>query len=75
MILRSEMGERASAIPTIEAAIGDNTAALVFRTMTTLSREDEDLLTFFGDRHKLQIYLQSGGPERCGILVLLLPAR
>ena len=60
------MGERASSIPCIEVAIGDNVGALVFRTLTQLSREDEDQLTFFGDKHKVQIYLQPGGPERCG---------
>lgn len=57
-------------IPQIEVAMGDETAALVFRTLDQPTSEDCDLLKAFGRQHSLQIYLQPGGPE---VLVQLWP--
>jgi 23S rRNA (uracil1939-C5)-methyltransferase len=62
-------------IPQVELAAGDDpgagelrdpgsgggTAALVFRVMESPTLEDRDKLADFGERHAVQIYLQSGG--------------
>ncbi|HLQ25808.1 MAG TPA: 23S rRNA (uracil(1939)-C(5))-methyltransferase RlmD [Acidiferrobacterales bacterium] len=50
-------------IPQIEVAAGGREAALVFRHLQVLTREDLNLLTAFGEEHALQIYLQPAGPD------------
>jgi 23S rRNA (uracil1939-C5)-methyltransferase len=50
-------------IPQIEVAVGDNSAALVFRHLEPLSTPDVQKLKDFGTRSQLQIYSQSGGLE------------
>jgi 23S rRNA (uracil1939-C5)-methyltransferase len=50
-------------IPQIEVAVGDENAALVFRHLEDLSEQDLVLLSEFGKRTDVQIYLQSGGPK------------
>lgn len=55
-------------IPQIEVAVGDeqqdvNSLALVFRHLLPLSADDLDKLTAFAENHKLDCYLQSGGPD------------
>lgn len=58
-------------IPQVEVAAGDpdstgagaDSAALVFRVMEKPSGEDLAKLEEFGRLHKVQIYLQSGGPD------------
>ena len=53
--------DAASDIPQIEFAAGDDTMALVFRHMQSLSESDLAKLTAFGQQHDLAIYLQPGG--------------
>jgi 23S rRNA (uracil1939-C5)-methyltransferase len=48
-------------IPQIEVAVGDNSAALVFRHLAALSGSDVEKLKSFGANNQLEIYLQSGG--------------
>ena len=48
------------AIPQIEAALGDETLALVFRHLTPLEVEDQAKLKAFAEEHQLQLYLQPG---------------
>ena len=54
-------------VPQVEFAAGDEeapgraTAALVFRIMDAPTADDLDRLAAFGDRHAVQIFLQSGG--------------
>lgn len=55
-------------IPQIEVAVGDeqadhNSVALVFRHLLPLITEDLDKLSTFAETHKLDCYLQSGGPD------------
>jgi 23S rRNA (uracil1939-C5)-methyltransferase len=50
-------------VPQIEVAIGDQHAALVFRHLEPLSREDEQRLSEFGQANELVIFTQSGGPR------------
>ncbi len=50
-------------IPQIELAAGDGDAALVFRHLHPLDRNDHQRLTEFGARHGMQIHLQPGGPD------------
>ncbi|GAB4361182.1 MAG: 23S rRNA (uracil(1939)-C(5))-methyltransferase RlmD [Gammaproteobacteria bacterium] len=61
-----------SQIPQIEVAVGDNAAALVFRTLEQPAQEDLECLGEFGKAHQIQILLQPGGPEH---LIPLWPAR
>lgn len=50
-------------LPQIEAACGDEDAALVFRHLVPLEASDRERLAAFGRRHAVRIYLQPGGPE------------
>lgn len=50
-------------LPQIELSIGEDADVLVLRILETPSAEDEALLRAFGDRHRLYLYLQSGGPH------------
>ncbi len=50
-------------IPQIEVAVGDDSAALVFRHLADLSEADLDLLRDYGRERQLLVYLQSGGPK------------
>lgn len=49
-------------LPQVELAIGDAVDILVLRVLEPPSRSDEDLLRQFADRHRIQFFLQSGGP-------------
>lgn len=49
-------------IPQIEVAIGDTTAALVFRHMKPLSESDLEKLSAFGKEYDFHIYLQPNPP-------------
>ncbi|MFE8072370.1 23S rRNA (uracil(1939)-C(5))-methyltransferase RlmD [Marinobacteraceae bacterium S3BR75-40.1] len=51
------------AIPQVEVACGDDTAALVFRHMAPFNDADIEKLCTFGQEHDLQIYLQPKGPN------------
>lgn len=50
-------------LPQIEVAVGDNAVALTFRHLYELTEEDRNRLRTFGERHRTQIWLQSGGPD------------
>jgi 23S rRNA (uracil1939-C5)-methyltransferase len=49
-------------LPQIEVAVGDDAAALSLRVLAPPSAEDRALLSDFGRRHHLHIYLQPKGP-------------
>jgi 23S rRNA (uracil1939-C5)-methyltransferase len=48
-------------LPQIEVAVAENDIALVFRVLDPPTAADEALFRSFGERHKLRIYLQTGG--------------
>lgn len=48
-------------LPQVEVAVADNAVALVFRVLDPVTAEDESLLSDFGERNELRIYLQPGG--------------
>jgi 23S rRNA (uracil1939-C5)-methyltransferase len=50
-------------IPQIELAVGEHATVLVLRIMDPLQPSDEPLLREFADRHQVQIWTQSKGPE------------
>ncbi|MHB8847505.1 MAG: 23S rRNA (uracil(1939)-C(5))-methyltransferase RlmD [Burkholderiales bacterium] len=50
-------------LPQIEVVATDSVDALVIRHMAALSTEDEALLREFADRHRIQWWLQSKGPD------------
>ena len=50
-------------IPQIEVAIGEGATALVLRIMAPLAGDDDVKLKAFADRHKIQFWLQTKGPE------------
>ncbi|PCJ39934.1 MAG: 23S rRNA (uracil(1939)-C(5))-methyltransferase RlmD [SAR86 cluster bacterium] len=55
-------------IPQIEVAVGDeqsgvNSLALVFRHLLPLNTDDLEKMSAFAESHKLDCYLQSGGPD------------
>lgn len=58
-------------LPQIEVAAGDTPTALVFRILEALTPDDEDRLRAFADRHGVQVWLQTGGPDTA---VLFHPA-
>ncbi len=51
------------AVPQIELAIGEDVTALVLRILSPLTVRDEEQLRLFADHHRIQWWLQSGGPE------------
>lgn len=50
-------------LPQIEVACGDDADALVLRILQRLTAEDERGIRTFADRHRLIMYLQTGGPD------------
>jgi 23S rRNA (uracil1939-C5)-methyltransferase len=50
-------------MPQIEVAVGEHVDVLVLRVLDPPSGEDEVLLRAFADRHQIQFWLQSGGPD------------
>jgi 23S rRNA (uracil1939-C5)-methyltransferase len=52
-------------LPQIEVACGDKVDVLVLRVMESPTAEDEAALRAFADRHAIQFWLQSKGPETC----------
>jgi len=52
-----------SRLPQVEVAVGDNAAALVFRHLLPLTPDDHVHLREFGDRHRIHVWLQPGGPD------------
>ncbi|MBI5430158.1 MAG: 23S rRNA (uracil(1939)-C(5))-methyltransferase RlmD [Nitrosomonadales bacterium] len=50
-------------LPQIEVAVGEHVDALVLRVMDMPSSADEAALRVFADKHKIQFWLQSKGPD------------
>lgn len=50
-------------IPQIEVAVGEQATVLVLRILEALEPADEPLLREFADRHGVQLWLQTKGPE------------
>ena len=50
-------------VPQIEAAVGDNGVAMVFRLLAPPTPSDIELLGRFGALHKIGMYVQSKGPD------------
>lgn len=50
-------------LPQIELAAGESLSVLVLRIMDALTAADETLLREFADRHGIQFWLQTKGPE------------
>ena len=50
-------------VPQIEVAVGELVDALVLRVMQPPSSDDEAALRAFADRHQIQFWLQSKGPD------------
>ncbi|MBN9123256.1 MAG: 23S rRNA (uracil(1939)-C(5))-methyltransferase [Nitrosospira sp. 56-18] len=50
-------------LPQIEVSLGENVDVLVLRILEPLLPEDEALLRNFADRHRIQFFLQPGGPQ------------
>ncbi len=53
----------AARLPQIELAVGEAVTVLVLRILDPLSAADEGLLRAFADRHGIQFWLQSAGPD------------
>jgi 23S rRNA (uracil1939-C5)-methyltransferase len=53
----------ADRLPQIEVAVGEHATVLVFRILQALTPADEQALRDFGDRHQVQIWLQTKGPD------------
>ena len=50
-------------LPQIEVAVGEHIDALVLRVLEPPSGADEGVLRAFADKHQIQFWLQSGGPD------------
>ena len=50
-------------VPQIEVAVGAEITVLVLRILESFGAQDETLLRAFADRHGVQLWLQTGGPE------------
>jgi 23S rRNA (uracil1939-C5)-methyltransferase len=50
-------------IPQIEVAVGDNATVLVFRHLLPLTDQDLEQLRFFGNQHRIDVWLQPKGPD------------
>jgi len=50
-------------IPQVELAVGERVDVMVLRILDPLSAADEVLLKAFADRHHIQFWLQTQGPE------------
>lgn len=56
-------------IPQIEVSVGDQVTALVLRHMMPLTEEDKAVLNTFADKHRIQWWLQSKGPDTVHAMV------
>jgi len=50
-------------LPQIELAVGEAVTVLVLRILDPMNATDEEALRAFADRHGVQIWLQSAGPD------------
>jgi 23S rRNA (uracil1939-C5)-methyltransferase len=55
-------------MPQVEVAQGETVLALVFRILEPLTVDDEAALRAFGDRHRLEVWLQPKGPDSITLL-------
>jgi 23S rRNA (uracil1939-C5)-methyltransferase len=53
----------ADRLPQIEVAVGEETTVLVLRILQALTATDEALVRGFADDHRIQVWLQTKGPE------------
>jgi 23S rRNA (uracil1939-C5)-methyltransferase len=60
MLARLSIKDR---IPQIEVAVGEQVSVLVLRILDKLEPADEPVIREFADRHGVQIWLQTKGPE------------
>ncbi len=64
--LLGELNEKFTArdiVPQIEVAVGEFVDVLVLRILAALSPEDEALIREFADKHQVQFWTQTKGPE------------
>ncbi len=63
--LRELIGELSirDKLPQLELAVGEESTVLVLRIMDAFQPEDEILVRAFADRHQVQIWTQTKGPE------------
>lgn len=64
--LLGELNEKFTArdiIPQIEVAVGEHVDVLVLRILAALSPSDEALIREFADKHQVQFWTQTKGPE------------
>jgi 23S rRNA (uracil1939-C5)-methyltransferase len=50
-------------LPQIEVSLGDDVDVLVLRNLEPLTSRDEAMLKAFADQHRIQFFLQPGGPK------------
>jgi 23S rRNA (uracil1939-C5)-methyltransferase len=50
-------------LPQIEVSLGDDVDVLVLRNLEPLTSKDEAMLKAFADQHRIQFFLQPGGPK------------
>jgi 23S rRNA (uracil1939-C5)-methyltransferase len=50
-------------MPQLELAVGSSVTALVVRNLEPITAADEQVLRDFADEHKVQFWLQPGGPD------------
>lgn len=60
LIARLSIADR---LPQIEVSVGTEVTVLVLRILEPLNAQDESLLKAFADRHRVQLWLQTKGPE------------
>lgn len=53
----------ADRLPQVEVAVGCDVTVLVLRVLTAMNDDDEALVRAFAEAHRVQIWLQSAGPE------------
>jgi 23S rRNA (uracil1939-C5)-methyltransferase len=54
---------RPDRLPQVEISLGDNVDVLVLRVLEALAESDENSLREFADRHNIQWWLQTKGPD------------
>jgi 23S rRNA (uracil1939-C5)-methyltransferase len=50
-------------LPQIEVACGDDKDVLVLRILQPLTAQDEEIIRTFASEHRVQVFLQTGGPD------------
>jgi 23S rRNA (uracil1939-C5)-methyltransferase len=50
-------------LPQIEVSLGDDVDVLVLRNLEPLTSKDEAMLKAFAEQHRIQFFLQPGGPK------------